>query len=104
MRRRPRMTEIETRLQRALAADFSPATDILFRVQVFVRQQRAAFRRQLVEALGFACGSALVAALVFRAMDEVVEPRSVRPVVIAVLAMGYVATFAHRHLGISLSV
>jgi hypothetical protein len=45
------VTEIETRLQRALAADISLTRDVLFRVQVIMQLQRAAFRRHLAEAL-----------------------------------------------------
>jgi hypothetical protein len=98
------MTELETRLQRTFAADASPATDPMFRLQVILRRQRAVLRRQLVEALGFACVSAVVAVLVLQAVDEVVQSRSARLVVTAILAMGYVVVFTRRYLGVPLSV
>lgn len=94
------MTEFETRLQRAFAADASPATDPLFRIQVSLRRERAALRRHLAEALGFVCVSAVLAVLVLQAVYEVVESTSVRLLVIAILTMAYVAVFARRYLGI----
>ena len=98
------MTEFDTRLQRAFAADASPATDPLFRVQVMLRRQRAALRRQLVEAIGFACVSAILGVLVLQAVDEVVESSDVRIVVTAILAMGYLVVFMRRYLGVPLFV
>ena len=94
------MTDLEKRLQRAFAADASPATDPLFRLQVIIRRQRAALRRQFVEALGFACASAVLAVLVLRAVDEVIQSSSARLVVTAILAMGYVVVFMRRYLGV----
>jgi hypothetical protein len=94
------VTEFETRLQRAFAADASPATDPPFRIQVILRRERAALRRHLAEVLGFVCVSAVLAVLVLQAVDEVVESTSVRLVVTAILAMIYVAVFARRYLEI----
>lgn len=98
------MTEVETRLERALAADSLPASDALFRIQVIIRQQRTAARRQLAEAIAFACGGAVLAALVFRAVNEVVQSKDMRLIVIAVLAMGYVFIFMRRYVEVPLSV
>jgi hypothetical protein len=98
------LTELENRLQRAFAADALPARDPLFRVQVIIRQQRAALRRQLVEAFGFACASAVLAVLVLRAVDDVVQSSSVHLVVTAVLVMGYVVVLTRRYLGVPLFV
>lgn len=94
------MTELETRLQRAFAADASSATDPLFRIQVILRQQRAALRQQLAEVLGFLCVSAVLAVLVLQTVDEVVESTSVRLVITTILAMGYMAFFTRRFLGV----
>jgi hypothetical protein len=98
------VTELDTRLMRAFAADAPAATDPLFRVQVILRRQRAALRRQLAEALGFACVSAVLAVLVLQALDEVVKSSGVRLVVTAILAMGYVVVFTRRYLGVPLFV
>ena len=98
------MTELEKRLQRAFAADSSTAMDPLFRVQVMIRRQRAALRRQLVEALGFACASAVLAVLVLRAVDEVVQSSSAPLAVTAILVMGYVVVLTRRYLGVPLFV
>jgi hypothetical protein len=98
------MTDLETRLQRAFAADAPPATDPLFRVQVILRRQHAALLRQIAEVIGFACVGALVAALVLQALNEVTESTSARLVATAMLAMVYVGIFTHRYLGVPLFV
>jgi hypothetical protein len=92
------VTELDTRLQRAFAADASPATDPLFRIQVIMQAQRVALRRQLAEVLGFLCVSAVLAVLVLQTVDEIVESASVRLVVTAILAMAYVVVFTRRYL------
>lgn len=94
------MADLETRLQRALAADAPPAADPLFRVQVILRQERAALRRQLAEALRVACVCSLLAVLLIQALDEIVESTGVRLLVIAILVQVYVAFFACRFLGV----
>ena len=45
------MTDLESRLNAALAADRPPARDALFRLEVLVRRERARFRRQLATTL-----------------------------------------------------
>jgi len=94
------VADLETRLQRAFAADAPPATDALFRVHVMLRQERAALRRQLAEALGLACVCSLLTVLVLQALDEILESTAVRLLVTAVLVLGYVAVFALRYLGV----
>jgi hypothetical protein len=74
-------------------------------VQVILEQQRAALRRQLAGALGFACVCSILAVLVLRAVDEVAESTGaestgVRLVVTVILALGYVVVFIRRYLGV----
>lgn len=93
------MADLETRLQRAFAADAPPATDPLFRVQVILRQQRAALRRQLAEGFRYACACSVLTVLVLQVVDEVGESARVRLVVTAILALSYMAIFTRRYLG-----
>jgi hypothetical protein len=55
------MSELDARLIDALHADPPPARDVMFRVAVLVRLERAHFRRRMAAAVA---GAAVVAALV----------------------------------------
>jgi hypothetical protein len=97
-KRRSGVTELDRRLQRAFAADAAPAADPLFRVQVILRRQRAALRRQLAEAFGGLCLCALLAALVLQSLDEPAGAIKLRFTVATLLAMGTGALLVHRYL------
>ncbi len=57
------MTELDTRLDKALKADTPPALDPMFRIQVLERREQAAVRRRLVAGSVLAFGVAILAAL-----------------------------------------
>jgi hypothetical protein len=90
------MTELETRLQRAFAQEAAPAKDPLFRVQIILRRRRAALRRQLLEACGFLCLGAVLAALLLQALEE--ATLSTRLGVAGLLALVFGVLFARRYL------
>jgi hypothetical protein len=64
------MTDLESRLESALKADAAPPRDAMFRVEVLVRRERAAFRRQLLARVAMALGAAILAALGLAALDR----------------------------------
>ena len=57
------MTELDTRLDKALKADTPPALDPMFRIRVLERREQAAVRRRLVAGSVLAFGVAILAAL-----------------------------------------
>jgi hypothetical protein len=63
------MSDLDGRLSAALRADPPPARDVLFRVEVLVRLERARFRRRVALTLAAAAVVAVVAALSAPAID-----------------------------------
>lgn len=92
------MTDLETRLMRALAADAAPESDPAFRLQVIRKRRLAALRWQLAGAFGYACLYAVLAALTLDAVDEVAAPPAMRVAAPALITIGYVALFLRHYV------
>jgi hypothetical protein len=58
------LSDLETRLERALEADAAPARDPMFRIEILQRRERTAYRRLALAATALAAGAALIAALI----------------------------------------
>jgi len=66
------MTDLEARLEHALKADVPAPRDPMFRIEILVRRERAAFRRRLLTGGAIALGAAILAALGLAAVDQLV--------------------------------
>jgi hypothetical protein len=96
-----KLTELETRLQRAFAQDAAPAGDPLFRIQVILRRRQAQLRRHLVQGAAWLSLGAALAPLVFQAVDESVESTPVSLGVTALLALAGGVLLVRRYLDFS---
>lgn len=61
------MTDLETRLQRAIKAGDSAPRDAMFRIDVLVRRERSLFRRRLLAAVATASAAAILGVLLLGA-------------------------------------
>jgi hypothetical protein len=68
------MSDIDLRLQKALKAGDPAVRDPMFRVQVLLRRERAAFRRKVVTASVLALGFAILATLGLGAFGDRISP------------------------------
>jgi hypothetical protein len=68
------VTDLEARLERALKAGDPAPRDPMFRIELMVRRERAALRRQLLTALAMACVAAILAALGLAVLYQAVGP------------------------------
>ena len=84
------MTDLEARLEQALKADDPAPRDPMFRVEILMRRERAAFRRRLLAAAVTALGVAILAPLGLGAIGELVGAGPMR--LAAVAAAGVVLT------------
>lgn len=85
------MSDLETRLDNALAAQ-TPARDPMFRVQLLLRRERAAFRRRLVGGALMALAVAVTAALGLGMLGRTTGPGPLWAALVA--GMGVVMTAA----------
>ena len=63
------MSDLDARLTAALHADAPPAHDVLFRVEVLVRLERARFRRRVIRTMTVASAAAVFVAVNAQAID-----------------------------------
>ena len=93
------MTDLEARLECALRADDPAPRDPMFRIEILVRRERAAYRRRLLVAGAMALGAAILAPLVLGVIVGQVGAGPGR--VAAVAAAGVVLTIllAAPHMG-----
>ena len=68
------MSDLDTRLDQALKADAPAPRDPMFRIEVLLRRERAAFRRRLLTAGAMVLGIAILAALGLGAIGDWVRP------------------------------
>jgi hypothetical protein len=81
------MSDLDTRLDEALTADAPAARDPMFRIQVMLRRERRAFRRQLLAGAAMTLAVAILAALGAVAVDVLVGPGPDRPALMALTAV-----------------
>jgi hypothetical protein len=93
------MTDLETRLEQALKAGGPAPRDPMFRIEILLRRERAAFRRRLVAGAAMALGAALVAALGLSAIDDLVGPGPVRLAAVAAAGALLIACLTAPYLG-----
>jgi hypothetical protein len=57
------MSDVDARLTAALDADAAPMHDVVFRVEVLVRMERARFRRRVIVTMAVASAAAVLVAI-----------------------------------------
>ena len=57
------MSDVDARLTAALHADAAPTHDVMFRVEVLVRMERAQFRRRVLVTMAVASAAAVLVAV-----------------------------------------
>ena len=91
------MNDLETRLEHALRVDAPAPRDPMFRIEVLMRRERAAFRRRLLTGGAVALGAAILASLGLGVVGELAGADAER--LAAVAAAGVVmAGFLAPHV------
>jgi hypothetical protein len=84
------MTDLETRLERALKADDPAPRDPKFRIEILMRRERMVFRRKLVTAFAMVIGATILGSLSLVAIGKLFGAGPERLELIA--AVGVLAT------------
>jgi uncharacterized membrane protein YqjE len=92
------MSDLETRLDRALRADAPQARDPMFRIQVMERRERTALRRRILVGFGLALGAAVLAALGLTLAQTLFDGAE-RLAAITAIAAVLMALLAAPHMG-----
>jgi hypothetical protein len=92
------MSDLDTRLEDILNADAPAMRDPMFRIQVMLRRERRAFRRQLLAAAGMTLVVAILAALGSAAVGALMSPGPKRLALVALTAV--VLTFGLAWAGL----
>ena len=93
------MTDLETRLEQALKADSPSPRDPMFRIELLLRRQRAAARRQVLIGCAAAFAAAILATLGLGVIDELIAPGPERLAAVATAGGLLAALLAAPFLG-----
>ena len=93
------MTDLEARLEHALTSDALPARDPMFRIEILMRRERAAFRRRLLTGGAMALGAAILAALGLVAIGDLIGAGLERLAVVTAAAVVLTAFLAAPYVG-----
>ena len=84
------MSDVDDRLTAALHGDTPPTDDVMFRVEVLVRLERARFRRRVMLTMAVAVAAAVLVAVNARAIGAWMAPDVQRVGIVALCAMAAV--------------
>lgn len=93
------MTDLEARLERALKVDGLAPRDPMFRIEILMRRERVAMRRQLVAAGGVALGAAILTPFILWGIGALLGASELRLAVIGVCAAALTLAFVGPYVG-----